>query len=56
MNIRKEERRNKANEMAIAREGRTPAQQIQRLDAKLGVGVGAKKERARLQAQMANES
>ena len=31
---------------------RTPGQQIVRLDAKFGVGVGAAKERAKLQARM----
>ena len=35
-----------------ARKARTPAQQIKVLDDRLGEGVGAKKERAKLMAQI----
>lgn len=38
----------KADDNKLAREARTPQQQLDRLDKLLGEGVGAKKERARL--------
>lgn len=41
-------KRARAKEMAEARALRTPQEQLQRLDKLLGVGVGAKRERARL--------
>ena len=45
---RKDLRREEAEARATARAARTPEQQIANLDAILGVGIGAKKERARL--------
>ena len=45
----REERRKKAEEMALARSALSPAQQLEQLDQRLGVGVGAQRERARLQ-------
>jgi len=45
----KQERREKAETLAAERAKRTPQQQLARLDEKLGEGVGATKERARLQ-------
>lgn len=47
---RMEHRRELANERAEARAQRTPQAQLAVLDARLGEGQGAKKERARLQA------
>ena len=46
----REERRQKAEEMALARSALSPAQQLEQLDQRLGAGVGAQRERARLQA------
>ena len=43
-----ERRRNDAMERAAARNERSAAQQIAELDRRLGKGVGAKRERARL--------
>lgn len=45
-------RRKEAEARAAERAKRSPAEQIAKLDLKLGAGVGAKKERARLVAQM----
>ena len=41
-----------AKERQDVRVKRTPQEQIQQLDTKLGIGVGAKKERARLAKEM----
>jgi hypothetical protein len=41
-------RRQTAKERLTLRNGLTPEQQLKALDARLGLGVGAKKERARL--------
>jgi hypothetical protein len=48
------QRRIDAAERAEARSNRSPQQQLARLDALLGEGVGATKERARLAGQIAN--
>ena len=42
------------DERVAARKSRSPQQQLAELDARLGKGVGAKKERKRLQAQIDN--
>ena len=42
----------KAEAMKAMRDTRTPQQQLEILDKKLGKGVGAKRERARLAAQI----
>lgn len=47
---RQEERREGAQRRQEARDSRTPQEQLQRLDELLGVGQGAQRERARLQA------
>ena len=44
-------RRENAETLAANRSKRTPQQQLQRLDEKLGVGEGADKERARLEKE-----
>lgn len=44
------DRRKNAEALAAERAKRSPQQQLKKLDDKLGVGVGAVKERARLQA------
>jgi S-adenosylmethionine:diacylglycerol 3-amino-3-carboxypropyl transferase len=44
----KQMKRETVSKLAAVRNSRTPAQQIQELDTRLGDGVGAKKERARL--------
>lgn len=51
----KENRRQRANELLKERATRSPQQQIRRLDAILGKGVGAVKERTRLQKQIEAE-
>lgn len=45
---RNEERQKQAAALAEARGKRSPAQQLAELDKRLGIGVGAKRERARL--------
>lgn len=45
-------RQGRAEAARIERSKRTPEQQLEYLDAKLGKGVGASRERARLQAQI----
>ncbi len=44
-------KRDNVNKLAAERKARTTKQQIDELDKRLGVGVGAKKERARLSAK-----
>lgn len=48
----KEMKVTEADKRNVARAKRTPTEQIRRLDQKLGAGVGAKKERARLSQQI----
>lgn len=48
----KERRRREAAERQFDRDTRSPKQQIKLLDKRLGKGVGAKKERKRLNAQI----
>tara|TARA_B100000287_G_scaffold367068_1_gene362603 strand:- start:298 stop:480 length:183 start_codon:yes stop_codon:yes gene_type:complete len=50
----KSELREEANVRAEERANRTPAQQIAVLDKKLGTGIGAKKERKRLNNLLAS--
>ena len=45
---RKERRQEEAEERQSAGDGLNTAQQLQKLDERLGMGVGAKKQRARL--------
>lgn len=47
---RVENRKNKADQRKQARNFLSPAQQIEVLDQRFGVGVGARKERTRLRA------
>jgi len=49
---RKDQRRQDAADMAEARAARSPQEQLALLDHRLGNGVGAVRERARLHAQM----
>ena len=51
-----EERRQRAGELAEARSKRSAAQQLALLDERLGVGVGAVKERKRLEQEMSAAS
>jgi hypothetical protein len=53
---RKEVRQAEAKERQALRDKRTPQDQLRVLDAKLGVGVGAKKERERLQKLLIKEA
>lgn len=48
----KEDKHTEAREREAAHEELSPVQRIAKLDAKLGPGVGAKKERARLMKLM----
>jgi hypothetical protein len=41
-----------ANLRGSEREARTPKQQLKALDARLGKGIGAQRERAKLEAQL----
>ena len=50
-----EERRKAAEARQAERDKRTPAQQLAHLDSFLGVGKGATKERARLQAMISTK-
>lgn len=50
----KEAKQVRAEVVAEEAAKRTPQEQLARLDAKLGVGVGAKKERARLMRRIAS--
>jgi len=52
MKQRKAERKQEAIERQIARDKRTPAQQMDHLDSILGFGKGAKRERERLFVQL----
>jgi hypothetical protein len=51
--VARENRRNAAEARAVERAKRTPQQQLKHLDDTFGVGVGAAKERTRLQALIA---
>jgi hypothetical protein len=49
-------RRQSAQQRAEEAKGRTPEQQIARLDALFGVGLGATKERAKLAKKIASKA
>ena len=52
MNARREDRDLEAFDRLERRYERTPAEQIAELDRRLGAGVGAKRERTRLMAEV----
>jgi len=52
---REQERREEATARIKERSKRTPYQQIECLDKKLGEGIGAQKERSRLHIQIAEQ-
>jgi hypothetical protein len=52
LGTRKEQRQANAKELRKQAAGRTPEEQIARLDLKFGPGLGAKKERAKLAARI----
>ena len=53
--MRRDERKKSASERQKVREARSPAEQLAELDTQLGGGIGAKRERARLNAIVTNE-
>tara|TARA_B100000029_G_scaffold371504_1_gene365457 strand:+ start:1190 stop:1396 length:207 start_codon:yes stop_codon:yes gene_type:complete len=52
----RESRRKRADSLTEERAKRSPQQQLELLDKRLGEGLGAKKERAKLQALINSES
>jgi predicted nucleic acid-binding protein len=54
--IRRQMRREEAKERQVLRDKRTTADQLRVLDARLGVGEGAQKERERLQKLLIKEA
>jgi len=50
-----QEKREDATQRQAERDERSPGTQLRRLDTLLGAGVGAKKERAKLVAQIAGD-
>jgi len=54
VSLRKEENRSKAKKRKATRSKRTPQQQLDILDQRLGKGVGAVKERLKLEEQLKN--
>ena len=53
--MRRDERKKSASERQKVREARSPAEQLAELDTQLGGGIGAKRERARLNAIVTKE-